>query len=360
VSDDFIAGLRGDLVEAAARERARGRAGRAARPFLPRAWSPRIVLRAAAAAVAAAAFVVAVLALAHPRPAEPARPRIVGTIPTGVAPFCESYADGRLWIADSAGGLVTIDLARRRVTGRVRVGASPTGIVGGRDGVWERMDSGGASRVVRIDPATGRTSAQVGVGRGAGLAVDERFVWAPTNASSAPAGIDRIDRARGVVTRRLPVAGAVDVVSAGGILWAPTRGGALLEIDATTGRVLERFPDVAPAGASAMVAADRGMWLLDTQGSEIVRFAGRRIVDRIPVDPDTQPLLARTRSGLWTVTGGPGSVTAEPTRLVRIDPDTHRVTGTVGLGGQSVQALLGAGRDLLAVTDRGRVIVVRG
>ena len=37
---DYISELRRDLVEAAAREQRRGRAGRVARPLRPRAWSP--------------------------------------------------------------------------------------------------------------------------------------------------------------------------------------------------------------------------------------------------------------------------------------------------------------------------------
>jgi hypothetical protein len=197
---------------------------------------------------------------------------------------------------------------------------------------------------------------RIAVPRGSGIAVDRRFVWAPL-----ARGIERIDRARGVVAGRLPVSGATDVVSAGGVLWAPTRDGALVEIDAATGSVIARFPGVvAPDTGSAMVTADRGLWLLDPQDARIVRFAGHRIVDEIPVVSGALPLLARTSEGLWTATGSSGSGAAEPTRLVRTDPDTRRVTGTVSLGAQAIHALFGAGRDLLVITDLGRVIVVRG
>jgi hypothetical protein len=150
----------------------------------------------------------------------------------------------------------------------------------------------------------------------------------------------------------------VGVVSADGLLWASTTNAGVVEMDAATGRVITRF-GVAPLDLTAMVAADRGLWLLYATRSEILRFAGRRIVDRIPVDGRVLPLLARTAGGLWTATvqaftGG------DLTQLVRIDPTTHRVTGTVSLGRQRVTALVGAGRDLLAITDAGRVLVVRG
>ena len=364
MSEDFISGLRGDLVEAAASEGARGRVGRAARPLRPRVWNRGIALRAAGLAGAVAAFVVAVLALAPQRPAETARPRIVATIATGTMPVCASFADGRLWVADFNHQLVAVDVAGRRVARRVDVRRTPTAVAAAQGEIWARLDSQTEktpNRILRIDPATGRTTARITVGRGPGLAVDERWVWAPLTFSSSPtAGIDRIDRARGVVTGRLGLSGVADIVAQNGILWAPTRDAAMVEIDATTGRVVERFPGIAPNVGSAMVAADRGLWLLTTQGAQIVRFAGRRIVDRIPVDARTLPLLARTSGGLWTVTGSPGSVAAEPTRLVRIDPDTHRVTGTISLGRQSVSTIVGAGRDLLVVTEIGRVIVVRG
>ena len=364
MSDEFISGLRSDLVEAAAREAARGRVGRAARPLRPRVWNRRVALGAAALAAAAAAFVAVVLALASPRPAETARPRIVATIATGTVPVCASFAAGRLWIADFNHQLVAVDVAGRRVARRVGIGLNPTALAAAQGEIWVRVESQTQKtpdHVLRIDSATGRTTARITVGRGPGLAADERWVWAPLTFSSSPtAGVDRIDRARGVVAGRLDLPGVAGVVSADGLLWAPTRDAAMVEIDAATGRILKRFPGIAPNVGSAMVAADRGLWLLTTQGAQIVRFAGQRIVDRVPVDPDALPLLARTSGGLWTVTGSPGSVGGKPTRLVRIDPDTHRVTATIGLGPQAVATIIGAGRDLLVVTEIGRVIVVRG
>jgi len=128
VSDEFISGLRSDLVEAAAREAARGRVGRVARPLRPRVWNRRVALGAAALAAAAAAFVAVVLALASPRPAETARPRIVATIATGTVPVCASFAAGRLWIADFNHQLVAVDVAGRRVARRVGIGLNPTAL----------------------------------------------------------------------------------------------------------------------------------------------------------------------------------------------------------------------------------------
>jgi hypothetical protein len=363
VSDDFISGLRSDLLEAAARERARSPVGRAARPLRPRAWSRPVLVGAVALAAAAAAFVATVLALAPTRPTEPARPRIVGTIDTRIEPRYASYAGGRLWIAGTDGQVVAVEVGARRVGMRFAVGAPPTALIAANGEVWARVEAHGRvpmDRVLRIDPATGRTTARVTVDRGLGLAVTERSVWAPRGPASPVAGIERIDRDRAVVAGRTrSVSGVVGVVSADGLLWASTNNPSLVEVDAATGRVITRF-GVAPLALTAMVAADRGLWLLYATRSEILRFAGHRLVDRIPVGGGALPLLARTAGGLWTATadapvGGP-----DRTRLVRIDSVSHRVTGTVSLGRQNVTALVGAGRDLLVITDAGRVIVVRG
>src|SRR4051812_5389051 len=108
MSDDFISKLRSDLVEAAARERARSPVGRAARPLRPGAWSRPVLVGAGAPAAGGAALVGAVLALAPTRPAEPAQPQIAGTIDTGVEPRCASYAGGRLWIAGTDGRIVAV------------------------------------------------------------------------------------------------------------------------------------------------------------------------------------------------------------------------------------------------------------
>ena len=60
---DYVSGLRQDLVEAAARQQAAGRGARVARPLRPRAWSPVVVLGAAAALAAALVLVVGLRAV---------------------------------------------------------------------------------------------------------------------------------------------------------------------------------------------------------------------------------------------------------------------------------------------------------
>ena len=89
---DYVSGLRQDLVEAAARQQAAGRGARAARPLRPRAWSPVVVLGAAAALVAALVLVVGLRAVSPPRP--PEAPKVVGGFHIEVQPR-DAVAGGR-------------------------------------------------------------------------------------------------------------------------------------------------------------------------------------------------------------------------------------------------------------------------
>jgi sugar lactone lactonase YvrE len=286
----------------------------------------------------------------------------VGGVPDGAA-----FGAGVLWVADFNGTVVRIDPVRRRVVGRIRLDGQPDSIAVGTDGLWVRVLSGtdrAAATVEHLDPRTGRVLARTAVGAGSGVAVGGRAVWAPRR-FFGPEGIDRIDRARGVRTGRLGVRNVDGVVEAGGVLWVAVHDGTIVQIDAATGRVVRRWPALAPSEATAsgtgtIVADDRGAWVLSTHRAEILRLAGGRVVRRIAVDPTAQPLLTRVRGALWIAAGGgPTAADARHNRVTRIDPDSGRATATVDTGDQRPVALVAAGGELLVVTAQGRVLVVR-
>ena len=104
---DYVSGLRQDLVEAAARQQAAGRGARAARPLRPRAWSPVVVLGAAAALVAALVLVVGLRAVTPPRP--PEAPKVVGGFHLEAQPRDAVAAGGYVFVADYGGQLLQID-----------------------------------------------------------------------------------------------------------------------------------------------------------------------------------------------------------------------------------------------------------
>jgi len=363
---DYISGLRADLVEAADRERRRGAVARTARPLHPQAWNPGIATGAAAIAAAAAAFVLAVLALAPHRVDRAASPEVVATIRVAGTPTAAAYGDGYLWITDFTGSLVRVDPVTGRVVGRYALGAQPTAVAVAADGIWVRTaaegPNGGTGSVLRVDPASGHVVGRAKIGDGEGIAVAGDSVWVPRRFNNDER-IDRIDRARTAVTGRVDVRNVAGIAAAGGALWAAVQEGTIVQIDPRDGRVLERWPALAPSAGdlTRTLAPDAaGLWVLSTARNLILRIENGRVVRRIAVGPRVRPILARTRGGLWAATGGESTASPVPDGVERIDPATGRVIGRFDLHGRPALALVPAGRDLAVVTEDGHVIVVRG
>jgi glutamine cyclotransferase len=363
---DYISGLRTDLVEAADRERRRGAVARTTRPLHPRAWNPGIATGATAIAAAAAAFVLVVLALAPRRADRAASPEVVATIRVAGTPTAAAYGDGCLWITDFAGRLVRVDPATGRVVGRYALGAQPTAVAAAPDAIWVRTaaegPNGGTGSVLRVDPASGRVVARAKVGDGEGIAVAGDSVWVPRRFNNDER-IDRIDRARTAVTGRVDVRNVAGIAGARGALWAGVQEGTIVQIDPRDGRVLERWPALAPSAgdlARTLAPDAGGLWVLSTARNLILRIENGRVVRRIAVAPGVRPILARTRGGLWAATGGGSTAGPAADGVERIDPATGRVVERIDLHGEPALALVPAGRDLAVVTEGGRVIVVRG
>jgi len=363
---DYISGLRTDLVEAAERERRRGAVGRTARPLRPRAWNVGTAKAATAIAAAAAAFVLAVLALAPDRVDRAASPEVVPSIRVASTPTAAAYGDGCLWITDFAGTLVRVDPVTRRVLGRYALGAQPISVAVSPDAIWVRTAAtgphGGTGSVLRVDPASGRVLARAKVGDGGGIAVAGDSVWVPRRFNNDER-IDRIDRERMATTGRVDVPNVAGIAAAGGVLWAGVQEGTIVQIDPGDGRVVERWPALAPSAGALVgtLAPDAGgLWVLSTARNLILRIEKGRVVRRIAVAPGVRPLLARTRRGLWTTTGGESTAGSGPDGVQRIDPATGRVIERVDLDGRHALALVPAGRNLAVVTQDGRVLVIRG
>jgi hypothetical protein len=341
---DFLTELRGDVLDAHARHRRRGRVRRVARGVIAR---PATAL--AAAAVAAAVAVALALPALLPPP-DRAAVRVVEVIRLGGSPLDAVVAGDDVWVADSTGRqVVRIDRRSREVVGRRRVGGQPIALAAGPSGVWVRTSVGDGGRVGRVD---GGPSAPVGYGTT--LAVGAATVWAPA-VELPPEGIHRIDAAsgrdRGLLDRR----GVYALAIGGDSMWAVTSNGTVLRLDPETGAVLARFPAVAISAGTAdpaVVADDRGAWVLRVgQGdeSQALRFESDRIVRRVPIDPSARPLLAQSPDGLWIATED---------LLLRIDPRNGAVTARVDVEGRYVTALRAVGAELWALSEDGSVLVV--
>jgi hypothetical protein len=83
-----------------------------------------------------------------------------------------------------------------------------------------------------------------------------------------PEGNDRIDPRSGVLRGRLGLANVDAIAEARGTLWAIEHDGTVVQVDAPTGRVARRWPQLAPSAAGGtsakLVAADDGVSVLST------------------------------------------------------------------------------------------------
>jgi sugar lactone lactonase YvrE len=111
------------------------------------------------------------------------------------------------------------------------------------------------------------------------------------------------------------------------------------EIDASLGRTLETFRDIAPAGLAAVGDANGDtVWASDPARGLVARIDGSsgRVVRRIAV-PGRPARLAATTDAVWVLTGGRrGS-------LWRIDPATNAVVARIPLGLVPKRVVVGAG-----------------
>ena len=163
----------------------------------------------------------------------------------------------------------------------IQIGSATFGLATGGGSVW--VGGVGSGDVIRVDPATGKVLARVTVGaRVFNLAAAPGAVWAIDNALSTAV---RVDTTTGKVTTRVPVGfQPYDIEWGFGSAW------------------------VANAG-------DGTVW----------RITGGRVVEKIKVGAEPNGLTAY-RGSLWVTDHTLGKV-------VRIDPATNKITGTVRVAG---------------------------
>jgi ligand-binding sensor domain-containing protein len=364
MSDSFIRGLEHDLVEAMERFEKRRQ-----RRWLAYAPHPRLPRGATLARVAAtAAIVIAVVIAARDLTLSPppTRPHVVAVVPIGGAPMDAVFADGSLWVTDFRGSLVQVDPRDRRVTARIKLPGAPEPVAVSADSVWAQTAGKHCEgELVRIDAGSGRIvarrswpypSEQPGA-----LAAGGDSVWIERGCVTGNEGVDRLDQSGGV-TAHVSLRSVDGLAAAPGNLWVLGHDGTVTQIDATGGRVRQRWPGLAPLsdpntwGTKALVADRDGLWVLSTGRAAILHLEHGRIAQQIAVDASVRPLLAKAQDGLWIATADRGGT---DNRLVRLDPDTGRRTATLKLRDQRPIALVSTDGPLYVVTSNGKILVIR-
>jgi YVTN family beta-propeller protein len=187
---------------------------------------------------------------------------------------------------------------------KIPVGHQTYGLVAAGDSVWAaELDS---SEVLRIDPKTGKVRSRVDAGvRLFNIAGAPGAMWVVGNASSTVA---RIDARTGKVTATVPVGFApYDVEWGFGSAWVANSG-------------------------------DGTVW----------RITGKKVVKKIKIGVEPNGLTAY-RGALWVSDHTAGKV-------VRIDPATNRVTGSVAVPG--ADWIVGDGRSLLVSQETNHIAKV--
>jgi hypothetical protein len=368
---DYITGLRGDLVEAAARHRRRGALARTTISLRPRAWSRPALAAGLVAAACLAAVVVAVRALGPPETA-PTQPHRILTVRLGAEPFDAVYAAGSLWVVGAKGEVVRV--GDGRVVDRSRVGQLGHSIAADGQSVWVTADAdvfSGAdnlfnSYLVEIDARSGAVKRRIlkhssGIGL---VAAGAGGVWLDPETTQTS---DRIERYDPVTGRRVAVVRSeyLNALAAGDeAVWALRGDGAVAQIDPASNRVVAEVPGATESrnqngpGHASLAADGNGVWVAGGVRGDVVLVQGGRIARRIRIGEGEVAVVARTRDALWA-TLETGAVRSS-FRLIRIDPETGRRTGAMDLGHLRPVALAPAGRDVWVVTLDGTAALVRG
>ena len=159
-----------------------------------------------------------------------------------------AYGEGALWSVSSTGELTRLDPATGKELARVGLGIKPSGLAVGEGSVWV---TGGTSPILlRIDPTVDAVDGRfqlpmkgVETDLTGEVAVGAGSVWVGHGAFNPGAWVERLDPETKRVQGRISIlAGDVDHLAfAEGALWvASTSPGQLRKIDPRTGQVVFR------------------------------------------------------------------------------------------------------------------------
>jgi sugar lactone lactonase YvrE len=245
-----------------------------------------------------------------------------------------------VWVPNTrAGTLSRVDAVTGRVVATIKLGTPPRvqgyldAAVAAGGSIWVARDAGG--EVDRIDPATNRIAARIKVeSRPGGLAMGGGYVWAFHFEGNT---VTRIDAATGA-KKAFTVAGALGtgIAYAGGAAWLLTEKPSLLiKLDPETGDVQAKVPvdPRAPAKHGLVdtwwVAAGGGsLWVVNANYDRVTRVdaARAKVVTSIAVPVEIPFGAVVGKGAVWVAGAG---------KVVRIDPATNRVIGTVTLSVRS-------------------------
>ena len=276
-------------------------------------------------------------------------------VPLPRSPDWLAIGYGSVWVVNyKPDRLSRVDPHTGRVTAEVPLGPTAClGVVLARGSVW--VPTCGDGVLNEIDPRTNHLVRRIPVpiagGREGSFAYSHGSFWLPANApDSSSSTVVRIDAQSGAVQQRIAVGARADVAVAGfGAVWvASSATDTLFRIDPIRNAVVARIavghsPKFMTVGAGAL-------WVQNRQDGSVSR-----------VDPVTNREVARIETHAPTpwgdIAAGNGAIwlSVDSTPVTRIDPRTNTVSDQY-VGGSGADAIrVGYGAVWVADHEHGEV-----
>jgi streptogramin lyase len=181
-------------------------------------------------------------------------------------------AGGSVWAIDPRGALLRLDPATGEVAGMtsVRLDAlnAHTDLAGDERGLWISSDT---TSLTRIDPETGEIAKHVDVGGGVPMTLDGDLLW-----GASPHHLWAIDPTTGRIVLTLELDDTIETFSIAvtqNAIWLaarrPGRVGTVRRYDLSTHELSGQAAVALPA---KLVFASGGIWVLDAESNELLRF----------------------------------------------------------------------------------------
>jgi DNA-binding SARP family transcriptional activator/ABC-type transport system substrate-binding protein len=266
---------------------------------------------------------------------DPSTGELLGQVPVRRTMMLE-FGGGFLWSVSADGTLEKVDPRSRAVARRVGIGVHPGGLAFGEGFVW--VSDADSPRLLRIDPryvSVERVDLPAKGGGAGGVSVGAGSVWVAQGDSR----VVRMEPETGRVQHRWNVPNASDVHFAEGKAWL-NGGGVMRRVDPATNLVTGSVR-LRP-GACCSAAGGGFVWMVGGSGATLWKFSNLAN----PPSPLAAVKLARAggdiafgNGALWATTGSAGSVT-------RVNPRTN-ATRTFRVGHEA--GVIAVGNGLLAI-----------
>ncbi len=286
---------------------------------------------------------------------DPASGELIAQAPGRRTALLRFGADDSLWSMTRDGTLERIDLESHEVTRSLGVGVHPGGLAVGEGSVW--VTDADSPTLLRVDARYGsvdKIALSAKSGGAGGVSVGAGSVWVAQGESR----VLRIEPRTGRVVHRFDVPYASDVVQGDGKAWVVSgSAGIVRRVDPPTNQITGSVR-VQPEICCAAVGGGF-VWIVTKDNRTVWKFSGLAN----PSTPLASVKLAGAGDGLaygdgalWATTGAAGAVT-------RIDPQTEvkktftvgHETGAVAVDGGRVAVGVGPSAADATAGLRGRV-----